>query len=145
MHATLRGVLLIHHADAVTAYAEANREGGPPTSSPSREDSRDDAEGKGDGQTQGNEAVDGSRVRSKPARRWRARPCRDQTQAQAKEAPCQGRLSNVLLALPPADHLLIEKRTRPIRAFLATPQVSLPRSWATPRAAYIPAPQLKRE
>jgi hypothetical protein len=42
--------------------------------------------GKGDGQTQAKETVDGSRVRSKPARRWRARSCRDQTQAQAEEA-----------------------------------------------------------
>jgi hypothetical protein len=50
--------------------------------------------GKGDGQTQAKEAVDGSRVSSKPAGRWRARPCRNQTQAQVEEAPCHGRLSN---------------------------------------------------
>jgi hypothetical protein len=77
--------------------------------------------GKGDGQTQAKEAVDGSRVRSKPARRWRARPCRDQTQAQAEEAPCQGRLSNGVAGFAAgrssSDR---KKRSRPIRAFSAT-------------------------
>jgi len=61
----------------------------------------------------------------------------------------QRKLSNGVLALPPADHLLIERqRPRPIRAFSATPirTECLLKIPAEPSPSCVsPAPQLKRE